>query len=95
MRVNHPRGISMGLNADAGLVPLADVGRNRLGVKMTRLATGMPRWPPRGNKTRSSASSQEAARRLAAHQLAVASWAASRNRLVSRRPGELRKAQPR
>jgi hypothetical protein len=31
-------------------------------VKMTRLATGALRQPPRGNKTRSGASSQEAAR---------------------------------
>jgi hypothetical protein len=59
-------------------------------VKMTRLATGALRWPPRGKKTRSGASSQEAARRLAA-----ASWVASWNRLVSRRPVELRKTQPR
>jgi hypothetical protein len=59
------------------------------GVKMTRLATGALRRPPRGNKTRRGASSQEAARRLAARRLA--SW----NRLVSRRPGELRKTQPR
>jgi hypothetical protein len=34
-------------------------------IKMTRLATGTLRRPPRGNKTRSGASSQEAARRLA------------------------------
>jgi hypothetical protein len=58
-------------------------------VKMTRLATGALRRPPRGNKTRSGASSQEAARRLAATSR-VASW----NRLISRRPGELRKTQP-
>jgi hypothetical protein len=58
-------------------------------VKMTRLATGTLRRPPRGNKTRSGASSQEAARRLV-----VASRAASWDRLVSRRPGELRKTQP-
>jgi hypothetical protein len=64
-------------------------------VKVTRLATSMLRRTPRGNKTRSGASSQEAARRLAAHWLAVASRAASWNRLVSRRPGELRKTQPR
>jgi hypothetical protein len=38
MRVNHPRGIPMGLTADAGLVPSADVGRNRLVVKVTRQA---------------------------------------------------------
>jgi hypothetical protein len=35
-------------------------------VKMTRLTTGTLRRPPHGNKTRSGASSQEAARRLAA-----------------------------
>jgi hypothetical protein len=60
------------------------------GVKMTRLATGALRRPPRGNKTRSGASSQEAA-----HRLTVASRVASWNRLVSRRPGELRETQPR
>jgi hypothetical protein len=59
-------------------------------VKMTRLATSALRRPPRGNKTRGGASSQEAARRLAAASR-VASW----NRLVSRQPGELRKTQPR
>jgi hypothetical protein len=59
-------------------------------VKMTRLATGALRRPPRGNKTRGGASSQEAARRLAAASR-VASW----NRLVSRWLGELRKTQPR
>jgi hypothetical protein len=59
-------------------------------VKMTRPATGALRRPPRGNKTRSGASSQEAARRLAAASQ-VASW----NRLVSRWPGELCKTQPR
>jgi hypothetical protein len=63
-------------------------------VKVTRLATGMLRRLPHGNKTRSGASSQEAARRLVARRLAVASRAASWNRLVSRRPGELRKTQP-
>jgi hypothetical protein len=44
-------------------------------VKMTRQATGALRRPPRVNKTRSGASSQEAARRLAAHRLAVDSRA--------------------
>jgi hypothetical protein len=34
-------------------------------VKMTRLATGAPRRPPCGNKTRSGASFQEATCRLA------------------------------
>jgi hypothetical protein len=57
---------------------------------MTRLATGALRRPPHGNKTRSGASSQEAA-----CQLAVASRVAPWSRLVSRRPGELRKTQPR
>jgi hypothetical protein len=55
-------------------------------VKMTRLATGALRRPPRGNKTRGGASSQEATRRLAASSRA-ASW----SRLAPRRPGELRK----
>jgi hypothetical protein len=54
-------------------------------VKMTRLATGALCRPPRGNKTRSGTSSKEAARRLAAASR-VTSW----NRLVPRRPGELR-----
>jgi hypothetical protein len=44
-------------------------------VKMTRLVTGALRWPPCGNEIRSGASSQEAARRFAAHRLAVASRA--------------------
>jgi hypothetical protein len=35
-------------------------------VKMTRLATGALRRPPRGSKTQSGASSKEAARQLAA-----------------------------
>jgi hypothetical protein len=59
-------------------------------VKMTRLAADALRRPPRGNKTRSGASSQETARRLAAASR-VTSW----NRLVSRRLGELHKTQPR
>jgi hypothetical protein len=59
-------------------------------VKITRLATGALHRPPRGNKTRSGASSKEAARRFVAASR-VAPW----NRLVSRRPGELRKTQPR
>jgi hypothetical protein len=59
-------------------------------VKITRLATGTPRRSLRGNKTRGGASSQEAARRLAASNRAT-----SRSRLASRRPEELRKAQPR
>jgi hypothetical protein len=41
-------------------------------VQMTRLATGALYRPPRGNKTRSSTSSKEAARRHAA-----VSWVAS------------------
>jgi hypothetical protein len=44
-------------------------------VKMIRLDTGALRRPPRGNEFRSGASPQEAARRLAAHRLAVASRA--------------------
>jgi hypothetical protein len=59
-------------------------------VKMTRPATGTLRRPPRGNKTRGGASSQEAARRFAA-----SSRTTSQSRLAPRRPGELRKAQPR
>jgi hypothetical protein len=59
-------------------------------VKMTRLATGAQRRPPRGNKTRGGTSSQEAARRLAAASR-IASW----SRPVPRRSGELRKTQPR
>jgi hypothetical protein len=93
MQLNRTRGASMGRVADACLVSLHDVYRNHCGgrrVKMTRPATGALRRPPRGNKTRGGASSQEAARRLAAASR-VASW----NRLVSRRPGELRKTQPR
>jgi hypothetical protein len=60
-------------------------------AKVTRLATGTLRRPPRGNKTRSGASSQEAARQLTARRLAAASRVASWNRLVSRWPGELHK----
>jgi hypothetical protein len=59
-------------------------------VKMTRPATGALRRLPRGNKTRSGANSQEAARWLAAASR-VASW----NRFILRRPGELRETQPR
>jgi hypothetical protein len=44
-------------------------------VKMIRLDTGALRRPLRGNEFRSGTSSQEAARRLAAHRLAVASRA--------------------
>jgi hypothetical protein len=36
-------------------------GRGDSKVKVTRLATGMLRRPPRGNKAQSGASSQEAA----------------------------------
>jgi hypothetical protein len=46
-------------------------------VKMTRLATGTLRRPPRGNETRSSASSQEAARRLTARRLVASNRVAS------------------
>jgi hypothetical protein len=44
-------------------------------VKVTRLVTGALRRPLRGNEIRSSASSQEAACRLAAHRPAVTSRA--------------------
>jgi hypothetical protein len=43
MRINHTRGASMGLNADASLVPSADVSRNHHGgrrVKVTGRDTG-------------------------------------------------------
>jgi hypothetical protein len=70
-------------------------GRGVSEVKVTRRVTGALCWPPRGNKTRSGASSQEAARRLTAHRLAVASRATHRSRFIPRRPGKLRKAQPR
>jgi hypothetical protein len=69
MQLNRTRGASMGRVADASSVPLHDVYRNHCGgqrVKVTTLATGALRRPPRGNKTRSGASSLEAARRLAA-----------------------------
>jgi hypothetical protein len=59
-------------------------------VKMTRPATGTLRQPPRGNKTRGGASSQEAARRFAA-----SIRTASRSRFVPGQPGELCEAQPR
>jgi hypothetical protein len=59
-------------------------------VKMTRQATGTLRRPPRGNKTQGGTSSQEAARRFAA-----SSRTTSRSRHAPRRPGELRKVQPR
>jgi hypothetical protein len=77
MRANRPRGVPMGLNADAGLVPSADVGRNRLGVKVTRLATGVQCLPPHGNKTRSGTSPQGVTRRLANHRK-PAGWAGPR-----------------
>jgi hypothetical protein len=48
-------------------------------VKMTRLATGALRQPPRGNKTRSGASSQEAARRLAAASRVASGTGSSRD----------------
>jgi hypothetical protein len=93
MRFNHTHGVSMGRDADASPASIRDVCRNHCSgrrVKMTRLATGALRRPPRGNKTRSGASSQAAARRLAAASR-VASW----SRLVPRRLGELRETQPR
>jgi hypothetical protein len=55
-------------------------------VKMTRLATGTLRRPPRGNKTRGGTSSQEAAR-----QFAASSRTTSQSRLVPRRQKILRK----
>jgi hypothetical protein len=55
----------------------------------SKLVTGALRRPLLGNEIRSGASSQEAARRLATHRLAVAS------RFVPRRPEKLREAQPR
>jgi hypothetical protein len=47
-------------------------------VKVTRLVTGALHRPLRGNEIRSGASSKEAARRLAAHRLVVASRATTR-----------------
>jgi hypothetical protein len=61
MRFNHTRGVSMGCDTDASPASLRDVCQNHCGdrrVKMTRLATGALRRPPRGNKTRSGANSQ-------------------------------------
>jgi hypothetical protein len=52
-------------------------------VKLTRPATGVLRWPPRGNKTRSGAISKKAA-----HRLAAASRVTSWNWLTPRRSGE-------
>jgi hypothetical protein len=49
MRINPPRGASMGLNADASLVPSADVGRNHYGgrrVKVTGRNTSYWRIAP-------------------------------------------------
>jgi hypothetical protein len=69
MRLNHMRGASMRHVADASLATSRDIYGNHYGdrrVKMTRLATGALRWPPRGSKTRSGASSKEAAHRLVA-----------------------------
>jgi hypothetical protein len=48
-------------------------------VRMTRLAAGTLRRPPRGNKTRSGASSQEAARRLAATSRVASGASSSRD----------------
>jgi hypothetical protein len=48
-------------------------------VKMTRLATGALRRLPRGNKTRSGASSQEAARRLVAASRVASGTGSSRD----------------
>jgi hypothetical protein len=38
MRINHTRGASMGLNADACLVLSADVGRNHYGGRRVKVA---------------------------------------------------------
>jgi hypothetical protein len=69
----------MGRVADVCRPTLHDDSRSYDGgdskVKVTRLATGALRRPPRGSKTRSGASPQEAACRLAAHRLAIASRA--------------------
>jgi hypothetical protein len=59
-------------------------------VKLTRPATGTLRRPPRGNKARGGASSQEATCRFAA-----SSRTASRSRFVPRRPEKLHEARPR
>jgi hypothetical protein len=57
-------------------------------VKVTRLATGALRRPPRGNETQSGASSQEAACRLAAASRAATGAGSSRDgRENSTKPG--------
>jgi hypothetical protein len=48
-------------------------------VKMIRLATGALRRPPRGNKTRSGASSQEVAHRFAAASRVASGTGSSRD----------------
>jgi hypothetical protein len=92
MRFNRTCGVPMGRDADASSASLHDVYQYHCGgrrVKMTRQVTGALHRPPCGSKTRGGASSQEAARRLAASSRA-ASW----SRLAPRRPEELRKTQP-
>jgi hypothetical protein len=64
-------------------------------VKVTRLVTGALRRPLRGNEIRSGASSQGAARRLAAHRPAVASRATTGAGSSRDGRGKLREAQPR
>jgi hypothetical protein len=69
MRINHTRGVSIGHIADASLISSHDVFWNHYGrrrVKVTRRDTAALRRPQRGIKTRSGASSQGAAHRLAA-----------------------------
>jgi hypothetical protein len=95
MRFNRTRDVSMGRDADACPASLCDVRRNHYGgqrVQTTRLATGALRRPPRGNTTRGGASSQEEARRLVAHRLAVASRAITE--AGSSRDGRRNSARP-
>jgi hypothetical protein len=95
MRINHTRGASMGLNADASLVPSADIGRNHYGgrrVKVTGRDIG--HW-----RTASAAAGKQDPRRCKfqgdgtparGRQLGCA-----RSQNASRRPEESRMTWPR
>jgi hypothetical protein len=68
MRINLTRGVSMGHSADASLILSHDVSWNHYGsrrVKVTRRDTDALHRPQRGIKTRSGASSEGVAHRLA------------------------------
>jgi hypothetical protein len=71
----------MGHDADdrrpASYDDLGSYGNDDSEAKVTGLVTGTLRRPPRGNEIRGGPSSQEAARRLAAHRFAVASRSAT------------------